>query len=111
MVSTPTIQSVSRIEYEYEQSDQRHYMVPCPYCNKRQSLKWKQIHWENNTPQTAVYICEHCGGIIEEHLKTWMLENGVWENPIRAVKSPASIYLLYIRRLVGFHGLTLLNSF
>ena len=30
MVSTPTIQSVSRIEYEYEQSDQRHYMVPCP---------------------------------------------------------------------------------
>lgn len=79
MVSTPTIQSVSRIEYEYEQSDQRHYMVPCPYCNKRQSLKWKQIHWENEDPQTAVYICEHCGGIIEEHLKTWMLENGVWE--------------------------------
>ena len=38
MVSTPTIQSVSRIEYEYEQSDQRHYMVPCPYCNKRRSL-------------------------------------------------------------------------
>lgn len=79
MVSTPTIQSVSRIEYEYEQSDQRHYMVPCPYCNKRQSLKWKQIHWENEDPQTTVYICEHCGGIIEEHLKTWMLENGVWE--------------------------------
>ena len=91
MVSTPTIQSVSRIEYEYEQSDQRHYMVPCPYCNKRQSLKWKQIHWENNTPQTAVYICEHCGGIIEEHLKTWMLENGVWEK-----SNPSS-------KIAGFH--------
>lgn len=91
MVSTPTIQSVSRIEYEYEQSDQRHYMVPCPYCNKRQSLKWKQIHWENNDPQTAVYICEHCGGIIEEHLKTWMLENGVWEK-----SNPSS-------KIAGFH--------
>lgn len=79
MVSTPTIQNISRIEYEYEQSDQRHYMVPCPYCNKRQSLKWKQIHWENDDPQTATYICEHCGGIIEEHHKTWMLENGIWE--------------------------------
>lgn len=91
MVSTPTIQSVSRIEYEYEQSDQRHYMVPCPYCNKRQSLKWKQIHWENNDPQTAVYICEYCGGIIEEHLKTWMLENGVWEK-----SNPSS-------KIAGFH--------
>ena len=79
MVSTPTIQGVSRIEYEYEQSDQRHYMVPCPYCNKRQSLKWKQIHFENNDPATATYVCEYCGAIIEEHLKTWMLENGIWE--------------------------------
>lgn len=79
MVSTPTIQGVSRIEYEYEQSDQRHYMVPCPYCNKRQSLKWKQIHFENDDPATATYVCEHCGAIIEEHLKTWMLENGLWE--------------------------------
>lgn len=91
MVSTPTIQSVSRIEYEYEQSDQRHYMVPCPYCNKRQLLKWKQIHWEDDDPQTAVYICEYCGGIIEEHHKTWMLENGIWEK-----SNPSS-------KIAGFH--------
>lgn len=91
MVSTPTIQSVSRIEYEYEQSDQRHYMLPCPYCNKRQLLKWKQIHWENDDPQTAVYICEYCGGIIEEHHKTWMLENGIWEK-----SNPSS-------KIAGFH--------
>lgn len=91
MVSTPTIQNISRIEYEYEQSDQRHYMVPCPYCNKRQSLKWKQIHWENEDPQTTVYICEHCGGIIEEHHKTWMLENGIWEK-----SNPGS-------KIAGFH--------
>lgn len=91
MVSTPTIQSVSRIEYEYEQSDQRHYMVPCPYCNKRLLLKWKQIHWEDDDPQTAVYICEYCGGIIEEHHKTWMLENGIWEK-----SNPSS-------KIAGFH--------
>ncbi len=79
MVSTPTIQGVSRIEDEFTQSDQRHYIVPCPHCNKKQDLKWKQIHWENDDPQTAVYICEHCGSIIEEHNKTWMLENGEWK--------------------------------
>lgn len=79
MVSTPTVQGVSRIEYEFNLSDQRHYIVPCPHCKNKQVLKWKQIHWENNDPKTAVYICEFCGGIIEEHYKTWMLENGEWQ--------------------------------
>lgn len=79
MVSTPTVQGVSRIEYEFNLSDQRHYIVPCPHCKNKQVLKWKQIHWENNAPKTAVYICEFCGGIIEEHYKTWMLENGEWQ--------------------------------
>ncbi len=32
IVSTPTIRGISRIEREYELSDQRKYMVPCPEC-------------------------------------------------------------------------------
>ena len=32
LVSTPTIQGVSRIEREYQASDQRRYFVPCPHC-------------------------------------------------------------------------------
>jgi phage terminase large subunit GpA-like protein len=32
MVSTPTIRGLSRIEREYEASDQRRYFVPCPHC-------------------------------------------------------------------------------
>ena len=32
LVSTPTIQGVSRIEREYLASDQRRFFVPCPHC-------------------------------------------------------------------------------
>jgi phage terminase large subunit GpA-like protein len=32
LASTPTIQGVSRIEQEYETSDQRRFFVPCRYC-------------------------------------------------------------------------------
>ncbi|WP_292137294.1 phage terminase large subunit family protein, partial [Brevundimonas sp.] len=32
LVSTPTIRGLSRIEREYEASDQRRFFVPCPHC-------------------------------------------------------------------------------
>jgi phage terminase large subunit GpA-like protein len=34
--STPTIHGISRIEREYEASDQRRYFVPCPHCGHMQ---------------------------------------------------------------------------
>jgi phage terminase large subunit GpA-like protein len=38
MVSTPTIRGLSRIEREFEASDQRRYFVPCPHCGHLQWL-------------------------------------------------------------------------
>ena len=37
--STPTIHGISRIEREYEASDQRRYFVPCPHCAQMQWLE------------------------------------------------------------------------
>lgn len=34
MASTPTIRGVSRIEREFEASDQRRFFVPCPHCGQ-----------------------------------------------------------------------------
>ena len=33
LVSTPTIRGLSRIEREYDASDQRRFFVPCPHCD------------------------------------------------------------------------------
>lgn len=79
ITSTPTIKGLSRIEVAFEDSDQRHYHVPCPSCNEYQVLDWAQIHWESKKPETAQYICKHCEEVIPESKKQWMLSKGVWK--------------------------------
>ena len=60
-VSTPTVKGASRIEAEWLDSDQREYHVKCPHCETSQTLKWRNVHWEEDKPQTACYTCEECG--------------------------------------------------
>jgi phage terminase large subunit GpA-like protein len=78
LVSTPTIRGLSRIEREYEASDQRRFFVPCPHCDAMQWLKFERLRWEKGRPETAEYHCEGCERPIAEHHKTRMLERGEW---------------------------------
>jgi hypothetical protein len=78
LTSTPTVKDFSRIEAEYERSDQRRYFVPCPHCEAMQWLKWAQLKWENNDPSTAKYECEKCGERFAEIHKPVMLRKGQW---------------------------------
>ena len=78
MVSTPTIRGLSRIEREFEASDQRRYFVPCPHCSHMQWLKFERLRWDKGQPDTAAYTCEACETPIPEHHKTQMLECGEW---------------------------------
>jgi len=76
MVSTPSITGLSRIELAFEESDQRRYWVPCPYCTGFQTFKVSQLKWPKGEPEKAVYICEHCRQEIQNHHKHWMLPRG-----------------------------------
>jgi phage terminase large subunit GpA-like protein len=78
LVSTPTIRGLSRIEREYEASDQRRFFVPCPHCGAMQWLKFDRLRWQKGKPETAEYHCEGCEQPIAEHHKTAMLEGGEW---------------------------------
>jgi len=78
LVSTPTIRGLSRIEREFEASDQRRYFVPCPHCGAMQWLTFERLRWEKGRPETAEYHCEGCEAPIAEHHKTAMLEGGEW---------------------------------
>ncbi|MEN3976902.1 phage terminase large subunit family protein [Emcibacter sp. SYSU 3D8] len=78
LVSTPTIRGRSRIEREFEASDQRRYHVPCPHCGQLQWLKFERLRWEKGHPETAAYLCEGCDEPIPEHHKSAMLSNGEW---------------------------------
>lgn len=79
LVSTPTIRGFSRIEREFQNSDQRYFMVPCPECGTHQWLKFEQLKWPERQPEGVYYECEHCEAAIDERHKTWMLENGYWQ--------------------------------
>lgn len=85
--STPTIEGASRISLAYKNSDQREYHVPCPHCRQLQVLKFSQIKFNKEKPEDAIYICEHCDGIITDHDKQLMLANGRWiaKKPFRGV--------------------------
>ena len=78
MCSTPTIKGLSAIESAFEESDKRYYYVPCPECEHKQVLKWKNVVWEEDKTETAAYACEECGSVIEESKKQWMLKHGEW---------------------------------
>ena len=93
LVSTPTTKGLSRIEGEYEKSDQRQYHVPCPHCNEFQVLRWRHDDGTYGLVHSAAtggtrYACRACGTLIEEHHKPAMLERGVWipRYPERAVR-------------------------
>jgi phage terminase large subunit GpA-like protein len=93
LTSTPTIHGISRIEREYDASDQRRYFVPCPHCGDMQWLRFERLHWDKGKPESAHYQCGACEGRIEEHHKTAMLRAGEWR-PTAKATDPGTI---------GFH--------
>lgn len=59
--STPTIKGSSRIEAEFDASDQRRWFVSCPHCGESQTLVWggadvgHGLKWDRET------YCTGCG--------------------------------------------------
>jgi phage terminase large subunit GpA-like protein len=78
LISSPTIKTMSRIETAYEESDQRRYWVPCPHCQEPQTLKWKQVRWPTGKPETAQYMCPHCGALWSDSERWRAIEKGEW---------------------------------
>jgi len=87
--STPTVKGRSNIEIEYEDSDQRRYYMPCPHCtpkdhekqNKDNMVVFEDEHfrfeydkYKYTLTSDVKFCCYHCGTLIEEKHKTWMMD-------------------------------------
>lgn len=76
---TPTEKGNSRIEGAYEASDQRRYYVPCPHCEHKSPLWFRDFDFSDaGTPEDPVWVCHECGGIATDVDKLQMLEGGEW---------------------------------
>ena len=94
LVSTPTIKGLSRIEREYEASDQRRYFVPCPHCGAMQWLQFERLRWEKGKPETArLYLRSLRRSRSAEAAKTEMLGQGrmACRRPRAAIPGPEAI--------------------
>jgi phage terminase large subunit GpA-like protein len=76
--SSPTIKDMSNIEALYEASDKRRYHVPCWACGKEQVLDFEHIRWEPGKPETAMYVCQHCGAGWSDAQRYEAIMNGRW---------------------------------
>src|ERR687897_2686711 len=102
LVSTPKTKSLSRIQREYEASDQRRYFVPCPHCQEHQTLELENLRWPEGRARETEYACAHCGALIGERHKTWMLECGAWQPTAPADGRTAGFHLSSLYSPVGW---------
>ena len=87
ITSTPTVSGESRIEALYNLSDKRRFYVPCIHCEREQLLIFKNLKWDKvkdkegknmHKPETAYYVCENCGCVINDAQKNEMVKHGKW---------------------------------
>lgn len=80
--STPTLFDTSAIYVEWLDGDQREFKVPCPFCGKMQTLRFKNLKPffdENKFLVNCKYRCIECYKLISNYHKTKMLSKGKWE--------------------------------
>lgn len=77
---TPTIKGLSAIDAELELSDKRVGLVPCHGCGQSHPLSFDHLHCDEDPgyfhevygkrrPETAFYVCPHCGEMWDDHQK------------------------------------------
>ena len=81
--STPLVAGSSRIEKLFREGDQRRYFVPCPHCRHMAPLVFRGaeghvMRWDEGKPETAYFVCQAGGCIIEHKDKRSMIEAGQW---------------------------------
>lgn len=79
LASTPTLLGASRIWSAWEESDMRRFFVPCPKCGTFQHLIFKQVKWDTDRPETAVYRCEACSEPWDDADRREAVAHGYWE--------------------------------
>jgi len=79
LASSPTIKGASRIEDEYNSSDKRVLIAPCPRCKVGFEVMWSYVRWTSGQPETAHIECPACEGIIEDHERADMFAKAWWE--------------------------------
>lgn len=78
LVSTPVMEGTSRIEQEFEDSDQRRWETLCIECAEPFVFQWEHVNWKPDEPETARMVCPECGYIHTEEERFDVMRQGRW---------------------------------
>lgn len=106
-LSTPTNYETSLIWKQYLKGDRRNFFVPCPCCEKMQTLKMENLIDDKEAGRivNAFYACEHCGEAIYEYHKKTMFHPSKCEWKPTAVSTSKYIRSYYINSLYSPIGM------
>ena len=87
ITSTPTLKTGHIWRAKEDADIEKHYFVPCIHCGEYIELKWSNVRFPEreeglsylDRAECAVYVCQECGCIINDHDKAKMLQSGRWE--------------------------------
>ena len=78
-LSTPGMAGECEISDLYDASDRRRFYVPCPHCGDFGLLKYEAMLAPSPAAANrAAFVCEGCGGVLEEAHKGPMVAGGRW---------------------------------
>lgn len=68
--SHPSLPDIG-VDVAWKQSDQKHWFIKCPHCNK-----WQYLDWNTEDPakmsvdlQRSIFVCKKCGGEIDDETR------------------------------------------
>jgi len=83
--STPKEAGTCQITKAADDADEHfHRYYPCPHCGEKQVLRWGGpnasfgIKYDDDDPDSAAYLCEHCGSLIDNDAMPAMDREAVW---------------------------------
>ena len=81
--SSPTLKGDSLIEEEFNETDQRHYFMPCPECGEFVRFEKEHFVYEYDEERGELtsdvkFCCPKCGSLIDESKKMEMMQKGKW---------------------------------
>lgn len=99
MVSTPGEVGTCRVTEEYEAGDRRELYMPCPQCGVFQAWPFEKMHGPAAGSVRPYFVCDDCGGIVDQSHRTEMLAKHKWvpmwvaegEGPVPAIIRPDEI--------------------
>ena len=78
-LSTPGMAGECEISDLYDVSDRRRFYIPCPHCGDYGLLKYEAMLAPSPaTANRAAFVCEGCGGVLEEAHRGAMVAGGRW---------------------------------